>query len=302
MMRLTVGLAVVAAVTSTGAFGVSGGDAITTRSSTRTADCSKAEANAIVKRLRLGASEFLSTPVFGVICGAFMGPGSQTMVALLASGGASNPFGGWAVFRVVEGNWQLVVERIGGGRITAAGPDLRETVWILREGDARCCPTGGTKARLWRWNGTRFAAGPWKQVTPGAAAPAVPGFSGFFKLRSGNVVCGYGHGSKIPRAFVLCRIKSGLKPPPRPRKAGCFTTNDVFLGATGKTTTGRTICPGEPEGDAGVLAFEHLARVLGYGTTWSGGGLSCASAVTGLTCRNKSGHGFFLSRERWRAF
>ncbi len=301
-MRLTVGLAVVAAVTSTGAFGVSGGDAITTRSSTRTADCSKAEATAIVKRLQLGASEFLPTPVYGVICGAFMGPGSQTMVALLASGGASNPFGGWAVFRVVEGKWQLVMERVGGGQISAAGPALRETVWILREGDSRCCPTGGTKARLWRWNGSRFAAGSWTQVTPGAAAPAVPGFSGFFKLPSGNVVCGYGFGSKIPRAFVGCRIKSGLKPPPRPKKAGCFTTNDVFLGATGRTTTGRTICPGEPEGDAGVLAFEHLARALGYGKTWSGGGLSCASAFTGLTCRNKSGHGFFLSRERWRAF
>jgi Family of unknown function (DUF6636) len=43
-------------------------------------------------------------------------------------------------------------------------------------------------------------------------------------------------------------------------------------------------------------------RVLGYGTTWSGGGLRCTSAVNGLICRNKSGHGFFLSRERWRAF
>ncbi len=44
------------------------------------------------------------------------------------------------------------------------------------------------------------------------------------------------------------------------------------------------------------------ARVLAYGTTWAGGGLRCASAETGLTCRNRDGHGFFLSRERWRAF
>jgi hypothetical protein len=42
--------------------------------------------------------------------------------------------------------------------------------------------------------------------------------------------------------------------------------------------------------------------VLGYGKTWSGGGLRCTSAFKGLTCRNKSGHGFFLSRAHWRSF
>ena len=264
--------------------------------------CSKTEATTLVKRLHLGSSDFVPNPVSGVLCGAFMGPESRTMVALLVSGGASAPFGGWAVFRPFGGMWRLVVERAGGGRITAAGSDLRETQWIMREGDAHCCPTGGTKARLWHWNGTRFVAGAWKQVKPGAPAPAVPGFSGFFKTPSGNIVCGYGYGSKIPRPFVGCRIKSGLKPPPRPTRPGCFTTNDVGLGATGRTTTGRTICPGEPEGDAGVLAYESVARVLGYGETWSGGGFSCTSAVAGLTCRNRSGHGFFLSRARWRSF
>ena len=44
-----------------------------------------------------------------------------------------------------------------------------------------------------------------------------------------------------------------------------------------------------------------IAKVLGYGKTWSGGGIRCTSAETGLTCRNKSGHGFFLSREHWRS-
>ena len=264
--------------------------------------CSKAEATILVKRLRLGASDFVPMPVSGVLCGPFMGPGSRTMVALLVSGGASATFGGWAAFRPVGGMWRLVVERTGGGRITAAGSDLRETQWILREGDAHCCPTGGSKARLWRWNGRRFTAGAWKQVTPGAPPPAVPGFSGFFKTPSGNIVCGYGHGSKFPRAFVGCRIKSGLEPPPLPTRPGCFTTDDIGLRATGRTTTGRTICPGEPEGDAGVLAYESVARVLVYGRSWSGGGISCASAVAGLTCRNKSGHGFFLSRAAWRVF
>jgi hypothetical protein len=65
---------------------------------------------------------------------------------------------------------------------------------------------------------------------------------------------------------------------------------------------GRTICPGDDEGDAGPLAFEQVARVLAYGRTLRVGGIRCTSAVTGLTCRNRSGHGFFLSRERWRKF
>jgi hypothetical protein len=266
------------------------------------APCSKAEATILVKRLHLGSADYLPKPVFGVICGTFMGPGSRTMVALLASGGASAPFGGWAVFRPLGDTWRLVMVRNGGGPITAAGSDLKETQGILRDGDSHCCPTGGTRARLWHWNGTRFVAGVWRQVKPATPAPAVPGFSGFFKTPSGNIVCGYGYGSKFPRPFVGCRIKSGLKPPPPPTRPGCFTTNDIGLGATGRTTTGRTICPGEPEGDAGVLAYESVARVLGYGRSWSGGGISCASALAGLTCRNKGGHGFFLSRARWRVF
>jgi hypothetical protein len=45
-----------------------------------------------------------------------------------------------------------------------------------------------------------------------------------------------------------------------------------------------------------------VARVLAYGKTWAGEGLRCTSAEIGLTCRNRDGHGFFLSRERWRAF
>lgn len=51
-----------------------------------------------------------------------------------------------------------------------------------------------------------------------------------------------------------------------------------------------------------MLALESVARMLGYGKTWSGGGLRCKSEFTGVTCRNRSGHGFFLSRERRRSF
>ena len=58
-----------------------------------------------------------------------------------------------------------------GAQVSAAGSDIRETVCILRPGDQHCCPTGGTRSRIWHWNGTRFAASPWKQATA-AIAPA----------------------------------------------------------------------------------------------------------------------------------
>jgi hypothetical protein len=40
--------------------------------------------------------------------------------------------------------------------------------------------------------------------------------------------------------------------------------------------------------------------VLRYGRTWRQNGFTCVSRRTGLTCRNRSGHGFFLSRARQR--
>jgi hypothetical protein len=43
-------------------------------------------------------------------------------------------------------------------------------------------------------------------------------------------------------------------------------------------------------------------RPLGYGRAWARGGITCTSRSAGLTCRNRDGRGFFLSRERQRRF
>jgi two-component sensor histidine kinase len=40
----------------------------------------------------------------------------------------------------------------------------------------------------------------------------------------------------------------------------------------------------------------------GVDAAWSRGGFRCTSMRTGLACRNRSGHGFFLSRASWRVF
>jgi hypothetical protein len=95
-----------------------------------------------------------------------------------------------------------------------------------------------------------------------------------------------------------CGIKSGLKPPPRMIHCLAGDPNDkrLSLRTTGRATP--VLCAGDP----GPFLVETRARVLAYGRTRSAGGISCSSRTTGLTCRNRSGHGFFLSRERWRTF
>jgi hypothetical protein len=44
------------------------------------------------------------------------------------------------------------------------------------------------------------------------------------------------------------------------------------------------------------------ARVVRYGTSVEYGPFRCASRRTGLTCKSRSRHGFFLSRRRQRTF
>jgi uncharacterized protein DUF6636 len=260
--------------------------------------CSLAEANAVAERLHLNDGLVVAKRVNRVLCGPFVGRGSNAMIASL-SRETCLPNIGWAVFRFVGGNWQLIMKRDGFAILSRAGSDIREEVPIFRSGDSPCFPSGGERARIWHWNGSRLVAGPWKRGTPADTLK-----SGYFKTPSANIVCGH-HiytGSQAAKSSVGCRIKSGLKPPPPGTPPGCFSRNEVSVGVTGRASTGRHICPGEPEGDAGVFVFESQARVLAYGMTWSGGSIRCTSAETGLTCRNKSGHGFFLSRERWRTF
>jgi hypothetical protein len=149
------------------------------------------------------------------------------------------------------------------------------------------------------------ARGMWALATcpnPGSSPAPQPSErlgTGYFKTPSGNIVCFYSGGpADMPRMFLGCGIRSGLKPAPprRPCEEGGYAGDRVELSATGRVAV--PSCAGDP----GALVGAAGAPVLAYGRTWSGGGIRCASATAGLTCRNRSGHGFFLSRERWRAF
>jgi hypothetical protein len=110
-----------------------------------------------------------------------------------------------------------------------------------------------------------------------------------FRTPTSNIGCVYSSEPGRAGPYLRCDILSGLKPKPaRPR--GC-TLDWTFGFQMNRTGRARTVC-------AGDTAVDRHAKVLRYGHKWSAGGFSCASRRTGLRCRNRSGHGFFLSRTR----
>ncbi|MDQ2983832.1 MAG: hypothetical protein M3R70_07925 [Actinomycetota bacterium] len=110
-----------------------------------------------------------------------------------------------------------------------------------------------------------------------------------FRTPSGNIGCGYASGLGGPPS-LRCDIRSGLRPrPARPRGCVDLEWGDSFqmnrTGRAGVTCHGDTV-------------IDPRARVLRYGSSWARDGFKCVSRTTGLRCRNRSGHGFFMSRAR----
>jgi hypothetical protein len=300
-MKCVIGVTALLALTATslafavGSPSMSGNrpSGITSIASTASGRCSKAEATTVVRRLRLGDPSVSSPVVFQVLCGAFAGPGSEAMVVSIFGPGNTGVTE-WDVLRWTGNTWQVLLRRHQGAVLAAVGTDVKESVSIIRPGDSRCCPSGGTRSRVWHWNGSRFAVGPWI-----LSAPKSSSLYGFFKTPSGNILCGYSRNKGSGQ--VDCVVKSGLRPPGPRRRAGCTRAIVVGLRATGSVDIWGSICPGEDAPETPYVGGD-IAWTLGYGEAMSIGGVRCPSAATGLTCRNKSGHGFFLSRDRWRAF
>ncbi|MDQ2983301.1 MAG: hypothetical protein M3R70_05170 [Actinomycetota bacterium] len=108
-----------------------------------------------------------------------------------------------------------------------------------------------------------------------------------FRTPSKNIYCMYGSGE------LRCDIGSGLRPkPPKPRNCQFDWGGSVNMRRTGRARVG---CVSDS-------VYSSNARVLRYGKTWRGGGFACTSRIMGLTCRNASRHGWFLSRQRSRVF
>ena len=110
-----------------------------------------------------------------------------------------------------------------------------------------------------------------------------------FQTPSGNILC------SAETNYIRCDIRSGYKPIPSRAQLtqgsclkdyGDWPPHSVVMGATGAAYVN---CP--TDGGMGE-------RVLGYGKSWQNRSFVCVSELAGLTCKNRSGHGFSLSRER----
>lgn len=111
-----------------------------------------------------------------------------------------------------------------------------------------------------------------------------------FQSPSGNISCQLFEGE-----INALRCESSLKPkPPQPYPGYCEVVwgQGFLLPADARP---EILCIGDTIRDKNK-------PVLAYGKTWNNGGFKCVSQKTGLTCTNRSGIGFFLSREKWRVF
>lgn len=116
-----------------------------------------------------------------------------------------------------------------------------------------------------------------------AALP--PGQLEEFQLPSGNIGCAY-----IPEGGTsVYRSPDGRAELQCDRVAPTYVR--FVLSETGPAALQENL------GEAPCCAGEILA----HGQSWSRGPFTCQSAEAGLTCTNRDGHGFMLSRESAQA-
>jgi hypothetical protein len=116
-----------------------------------------------------------------------------------------------------------------------------------------------------------------------AADVPVPVVEAGFVTPSGNIACNAGHQYRTSRALLSCTVFSLARPSRGQRIWSLFVRGRPLVGwIVGNAATD--------------------LPTLGYGRQWAWRGFRCMSARRGLTCRNRSGHGFFLSRQSQRLF
>jgi hypothetical protein len=133
----------------------------------QTPDCSRATALEVAKEHFVWGPT-VEDPLAQVLCGAFAGPGSTAMAVSFSAPTCWGPQG-WAAYRLVGTTWEELYHvplQFLMGDLVAEGDQIRETQPVHQAGDGRCFPTGGTRARNWRWDGSALVPGPWRQLTP----------------------------------------------------------------------------------------------------------------------------------------
>lgn len=116
-----------------------------------------------------------------------------------------------------------------------------------------------------------------------------------FRTPSGNIYCnGSLAGGAQGSSDISCSIVERGGPPAWPDPGSCpgVWGHHFDLGSTGPA---RVVCGTAPRKST-------YTDVAPYGETGNFGDITCQSEKTGLTCRNRSGNGFFLSRRSQRVF
>jgi hypothetical protein len=242
-----------------------------TGAATAKADCSMATARRLANQHRLNHFA-LPNPVRQLLCGSFTGPSSEAM-AITIGAPTCWPVQHWAVLSFMGGAWRLVLEQPAYliPPLAAVGSGIRETTAVHRPGDSRCNPSGGTRARVWHWNGTRLTAGPWKQVTPATRTRGAA-----FRSPSGGIECGMGDDGRT--GLVECWT---FRPPQK-----------ATLNPGGRLT----IC----RGSAARCKLANIGEgpTLAYGRQTTVGRFRCLSLRSGMRCTViRSGKGFLINRD-----
>ena len=123
------------------------------------------------------------------------------------------------------------------------------------------------------------------------AAFAVPAVAQDISFRSptGNIHCMFITGDWTS---VRCDLREFTPSYARPQSCDLDWGYAFEVGLTG---AGQPLC-------AGDTVIDPNAPVLNYGQSVNVGSVACTSAKTGMTCMNREGHGFMVSRARQQAF
>jgi hypothetical protein len=224
-----------------------------------------------------------------VYCGAFLGPGSQAMVAVVASEGGCVSIGGWEAFVLIDGAWQPSADgyhEVGLDGFSVHGTTIVEEVDVHRRNDwAACSATGGSRTQAWDWDGSKLAPGPWTPARP----PEPRGEVEKLTRDPNNDV---GVGFYVAKQPIICTMNDG-------RLVGVYCQSGystVRLAMSGRSK----ICLGVASDNrcgVGNPGEGDITHTLHDGQFVIIGRFRCAAERRGIRCVViKSGRGFVIDR------
>ena len=117
-----------------------------------------------------------------------------------------------------------------------------------------------------------------------------------FRSPSGNIKCSYNPNGLTERGrtrVLTCGLEQANYATRLQHRCEAGDWHGFTLMPTKRPVL---FCPAGASGDHVVYT------TLAYGRNWQRGPFTCTSRVTGVTCRSRTGHGLFLSRQAYRAW